>query len=64
VDDCRVKGHDAMSGRDDKTKGKLDEIKGNVKENIGNAAGDDDLSRHARADPTRPRAKASRLLAT
>nr|MBA2454488.1 CsbD family protein [Chloroflexia bacterium] len=34
-----------MSGRDDKTKGKLDEIKGNVKENIGNAAGDDDLSR-------------------
>ena len=53
-----------MSGRDDKTKGKLDEIKGNVKENIGNAAGDDDLSRHARADPTRPRAKASRLLAT
>lgn len=57
VDDCTVKGHNTMSGRDDKTKGKLDELKGNVKENIGNATGDDDMSREGRSDQSKGKGK-------
>jgi uncharacterized protein YjbJ (UPF0337 family) len=55
--DCKVKGLDTMSGREDKSKGKIDEFKGNAKENIGNAIGDDDMSREGRSDQSKGKGK-------
>jgi uncharacterized protein YjbJ (UPF0337 family) len=46
-----------MSGRDDKTEGKLTEWKGNAKEGWGDVTGDDKLKAEGRSDQAKGKGK-------